>query len=141
MIAREQSRLARLRALIAALFLLIGAVSAPIALATRTADACGMACCVKDGFCCCSPHHASVKGQGSNDKPRISEAELSASCPEGCAPAGRFSNLLLRGHLRAGAQKVFGDEPPIFLEPVIAVHNFIEAGSSSPRAPPFSSTI
>ncbi|MEK6285571.1 MAG: hypothetical protein AABO57_07510 [Acidobacteriota bacterium] len=132
-----QTRLARLRALFAALFLLIAAVSAPIVLATQTADECGMACCVKDGYCCCNPHHASVKGQVSDDKPRISEAELFASCPEGCAPTGRFSNLLLREHLRAGAQQAFADEPPVtFLERVVAVRDLIDGGSSAPRAPP-----
>jgi len=137
-----QTRLARLRALCAALFLLIAAVSAPITLATQTADACGMACCVKDGYCCCSPHHASVKGQVSDDKPRISEAELFASCPESCAPAGRFSNLLLRNHLRAGAPKAFADEPPVpFLEHVVDVRDLVDSGSSAPRAPPASSTF
>jgi hypothetical protein len=142
MIPREQDPLARLRALIAALFLLIAAVSAPIALATQTADACGMACCVKEGFCCCSPRHASVKGQVSDDRPRISEVELSASCPEGCAPVGRFSNLLLRGHLLAGAQQVFVDEQSaIFLERVVAFRDLVDSGSSVPRAPPFSPAI
>ena len=137
-----QSRLSRLRALCAALFLLIAAVSAPITLATQSADACGMACCVKDGYCCCSPHHASVKGQVSDDKPRISEAELFASCPEGCALAGRFSSLILRELLRAGAVQAFDDGPPVtFLEHVVAVLDLVDSGSSAPRAPPISSTF
>jgi len=137
-----QTRLARLRALIASLFLLIAAVSAPLTLAAQTADACGMACCVKDGYCCCSPHHASVKGQVSDDKPCISEAELFASCPEGCALAGRFSNLLLREHLRAGDEQAFADGPPVrFLDRVVAIRDLVDSGSAAPRAPPASSTF
>jgi hypothetical protein len=142
MIAGHQFRLARLRALIAALFLLTAAVAAPIALAAQTADQCGMACCVKDGYCCCSPHHASVKGQVSDDKPHIGESELSASCPESCAPAGRFSSLLLREHLLAGAQQVFVDEPSlIFLDQFVVYRDPVDSDSSTPRAPPFSSAI
>jgi hypothetical protein len=136
------SRLARLRALCAALFLLIAALSAPIALAAHTADACGMACCVKEGFCCCNPHHASVKGQVSDDKPRVTEADLSASCPEGCVPTGRSSNLLLRSQLLAGAQQIFSDEPSVlFLDEVVPASDLVNSGSSTPRAPPVSSKI
>ncbi len=142
MIRAGQSRLARLRALCAALFLLAAAVSAPITLATQTADQCAMACCVKEGYCCCNPHHASVKGQISDDKPHISEPELSASCPEGCATAVRPSNLLLRSHLRTGAPQAFADEPPVmFLEQVVAVRDPVDCGSSPPRGPPSSSTF
>lgn len=136
-----QTRPARLRALCAALFLLIAAVATPTTLAAQTADACGMACCVKDGYCCCSPHHASVKGQVSDDKPHISESEVFARCPEGCAPAGRFSNLILRNHIRAGAPQTFSDEPPErLLEHVVAIRDLVDDGSSAPRAPP-SSTL
>src|SRR5437667_5144394 len=137
-----KSRLARFRALCAALFLLIAAVSAPIALAAHTVDVCGMTCCVKEGFCCCSPHHASVAGQVSDDKPRLNEPDLSASCPEGCAPTARFSNLLLRHHLLAGAHLVVvGEQSPIFLEELIAASDPLNSGSSTPRAPPVSSKI
>ena len=121
---------------------MIAALSAPLTLATQTADECGMACCVKDGFCCCSPHHASVKGQVSDDQPRISEAELFAPCPEGCAPSGRFGNQLLRNHLGTGAPQPFVDEPPVmFPEQVVVVHDPVDSGSSTPRAPPSSSII
>src|SRR6185503_12303799 len=103
-----QSRLARLRALFAALFLLVAAFATPATLASQTSDACGMVCCVRDGFCCCIPHRASVKGQIPDNRPRLSEAELVSSCPESCAPAGRSSNLL-RNHFRAGAPLIFSD--------------------------------
>lgn len=136
-----KSRLARLRAFCAALFLFIASVSAPTILATVTADACGMACCVKDGYCCCSPRHASVKGQITDDKPRIVNADLTASCSEGCPPPGPFSNSLLR-HQHAGcAHTLSGEAPATFFEPVVAIRDLIDDGGSVPRAPPASSTF
>jgi hypothetical protein len=138
----RSSRLASLRALCAALALLIAAVSAPIALATQTADVCGMACCVKEGRCCCNPHHASVKGQTTDEKPRIGESDLSAACPESCATAARSSSLFLSKHLRTGAQHVVICEPAtIRLEHAVAIRDLVDSGASTPRAPPFSSTI
>lgn len=136
------SVLARLRALCAALALLIAAVSPGIALATQTADTCGMVCCINEGRCCCNPHHALVKGQIPDDKPRISEARVSASCPEGCATGVRYSNLLLREHLRPGAKHTGIAEPAaIFVEQVTAIRDLVDSGPSAPRAPPSYSTI
>ena len=138
----RSSRFARLRALCAALALLIAAVSAPIALATQTADVCGMSCCVKEGRCCCNPHHASVKGQIADDKPRIGESGLSAACPESCATAARSANLFLSKHPRPGAQHVVFCEPAaICLEQAVAIRDVVGSGASIPRAPPSSSTI
>src|SRR6185503_9061950 len=130
-----QTRLARSRALFAALFLFVAAISAPTILATQTADACGMACCVKDGVCCCTPHRASVKGQVSDDKPRISEVNAK-SCPEGCAPAGRFSNSLLRNHLHSGVTQTFCEQRLAFLEHIDTFRSLVQDGSFAPRAPP-----
>jgi hypothetical protein len=121
--------------------LAVASLSIPASLAAGTSDICSMACCVREGHCCCSPHHSSVKRQLSDGRPRIGESYLTASCPDGCAGAVRSSNLLFLDHLRNGAQQTFGDEPPFFLEPIIVVNNSIKAGSSSPRAPPVSSTI
>ena len=113
------SVLARLRALCAALALLSAAVSPGIALATQTADACGMVCCINEGRCCCNPHHAS-----------------------GCATGVRSSNLLLREHLRTGAHKLEAGEPAsILIEQVVALRDLVDSGPSAPRAPPSSSTI
>jgi hypothetical protein len=141
MIAPGPKRFIRLPAACAALMLAFASLSIPASLAAGTSDVCSMACCVREGQCCCRPHHASVKRQASDGRPRISESYLASTCPEGCAAAVRSLKLLSRGHLRNGAQQAFGDELPIFLAPVIAIHNSIEAGSSSSRAPPVSSTI
>jgi hypothetical protein len=136
------TRLARLRALCAAFGLLIAAVSTPVALASRTADMCGMACCVKLGRCCCNPRHASVKGQASDDKPRIGESELSASCTEGCTTPVRSSTLLLRDNRRPTVQQpVAGLTGVIYLEHIVVVRDLVDSGLSAPRAPPSSSPI
>lgn len=136
------SVLARLRALCAALALLIAAVSPGIALATQTADMCGMVCCINEGRCCCNPHHASVKGQISDDRPRLGEPGVSTSCPEGCAAGVRSSNLLLREHLRTGAQQAVAGKPAaIIIEQVVAIRALVDSGPSAPRAPPSSSTF
>src|SRR4029079_8544535 len=111
--AIPQPRLATLRALFAALILLVAAVSAPIAVATQAADSCGMACCVKEGHCCCSPHHATVKGQITDDKPRISEFEFSVSCPESCTLSGRLSKLILRHQPGPATRYLPDDDKPV----------------------------
>jgi hypothetical protein len=141
MIRTRQRVTIRARAGYAVVALVLGFASAPLALAFQEPDVCSMACCVREGQCCCRPHHASVKRQASDGRLRISESYLTASCPEGCAAAVRSSKLAFRGHLRNCAQHAYGDELPIFLAPDIAIHNSIEAGSSSSRAPPVSSTI
>ena len=101
-----------------------------------------MACCIKEGFCCCNPHHATVKGKVSNDKPHLRQPDLSASCPQGCAQTARFSNPLLRNHLQTGAQQIVNDGPSIvFIEELIAASDLFSFGSSGPRAPPVSSNL
>jgi hypothetical protein len=100
-----------------------------------------MACCVKEGRCCCNPHHASVKGQIADDKPRIGESQLSAACPESCATAVRSANLFLSQHPRPGTQLVFCEPESICFEKVVAIRDLVGSGASAPRAPPFSLTI
>ncbi|MEK6299100.1 MAG: hypothetical protein AABO41_00135 [Acidobacteriota bacterium] len=136
------SRLARLCALCAALFLLVAAVSAPIALASRSADMCGMACCVNEGTCCCSPRHASVKGQTSDDKPHIGEFGVSASCPQGCTSLVRSSNLFLRHPRREAVHHdLIGEPALLYLEQAAPIRDLVISASSTPRAPPSSSTF
>lgn len=132
-----RSRLVKLRAFCAAVCLLIAAVSAPVALATRSADVCGMACCVKDGRCCCSPRHANVRGKASDDKPHIGDFEVSSSCPQECASPIRSSNLILRDHRRGTFQHAAIAEPAlVYDERVARIHDLVLSGSSPPRAPP-----
>jgi hypothetical protein len=129
--------LVRLRAIIAALFLLIASIAASAVLATQSADECGMSCCVKDGYCCCSPHHARVKGQIADEKPHLSQPELARSCPESCATAARVSNLLLRNHLSTAAVLIWSEQlTAISFEHSVSVGDQLDTGASTPRAPP-----
>jgi len=127
----------RLRALCAALFLLTAAIAAPTAIAAQSVDECGMSCCVKDGYCCCSPHHARVKGQISDERPRLSQPELARSCPESCATTARVSNLILRNHLSTAAVLIWSEQlTAISFEHSVPVGDQLDGGTSSPRAAP-----
>ena len=131
------STLVRLRALCAVLFILTAAIAAPAAVATQSADACGMSCCVKEGHCCCSPHHARVKGQVSDEKPQLSEPELSRSCPEGCATPTRTSNQVLRDNRNLGTPGISRERTSeMFFGHLILVRDHVDSGASTPRAPP-----
>jgi len=128
----------KLQAAGALLALLVGWVSTPIALAGAQLDICSMPCCVSEGHCCCSPRHARVAGESQGDHDGISKAEVSESCPVGCAAATWSARLQLRDLVRttsyglglAGPVAIESHRPPI-------VRDLIDSGSSSPRAPPF----
>jgi len=137
MIRARQNRLARLRAFFAALFLLIAAVSAPIALAIQTSDACGMACCVKEGHCCCSPRHARVEGERPDGRAHFDQAELSTACPNDCSSGpvtvrsfARESHLAPVPHL--------AENPAVVLESLSPCSPYAgpNPDTSSPRGPP-----
>jgi len=139
MIRAVQKRSARIRAAVAALFLLIGALSTPVILATQSADECGMACCVKDGFCCCNPHHATVKGKVTEDGPRFNDADLFAPCPQGCAPASESARQTIRVQERTAVPQALHTESNIhFVEHVVPHYDRLASTSRSPRAPPSS---
>jgi len=140
MIRAEHTRSARIRAAVAALFLLIGALSTPVILATQSADECGMACCVKDGFCCCNPHHATVKGKVTEDGPRFNDANLFAPCPQGCAPAIEYARQIIRLQQRTAIPQALRAESNIhFIEHVVPRYDCLASTSRTPRAPPSSS--
>ena len=134
------NRLTRLCAFSAWVALLIGSVSAPLALAAQSADVCGMACCVNEGHCCCSPRHSRVEGQSVDGKPSIIDpSRLSAPCPDGCVTSGRSSNVMLRAQLRAAAHQIIISVPAgIGGEQSIGYRTTVLPAESSPRAPPVS---
>jgi hypothetical protein len=85
----------KLRAASAAAALLACWVSASAALAAQSADVCSMSCCVQEGHCCCTPHHAFVEGQGPDGRDSIGQAGLYSTCPSGCTTSHsitRFSD-------------------------------------------------
>jgi hypothetical protein len=128
----------RLRAAGAVMALLLGWLSAPVALAARTPDeVCSMTCCVEDGHCCCTPALPYVKGQLPNDRDKIGSAQLSAPCPEGCAPSNSLSNSFFRNSTPAAGNYSVRAESDV----LATAHKAIEWDSiylilTSPRAPP-----
>jgi hypothetical protein len=137
MTATRLSRFARLRALCAALGLLLGAVAAPVALASNAADVCAMACCVTEGHCCCTPRRAHVEGQTTDGSPGFTETEVSAPCPEGCTLPSAAANFIARDALRTPAYHIhFITAAVIGCTAIITKHSEVQAAASSPRAPP-----
>ena len=136
----RSNRVTRLCALCAWVVLSIGSVSAPLALAAKSADVCGMACCINEGHCCCSPRHSRVEGQSVDGKPGIIDSSaLSAPCPEGCVTSGCSSNVMLRAQLRAAAHQIVISVPARTCgEQLIGYRATILPAESSPRAPPLS---
>ena len=87
----------RLRALCALLALILGYASVPAALALQETDVCSMACCTREGHCCCSPRHSRVRGNGDQQRASLNgDSTMSAPCPESCAVPGSSSSISLR---------------------------------------------
>src|SRR6185503_11612198 len=137
MIRARQNRLASLRAFLAALFLLIAAVAAPITLAIQTSDACGMTCCVKEGHCCCSPRHARVEGERPDGRSHFNQAELSSACPNDCS-AGPVTARSFARELQPSLVPHSTDGAAPFPESSNSCPPYAGPGrdSSSPRGPP-----
>jgi hypothetical protein len=134
----RQGRFASWRALCAALVLLFGAISAPVALASRSSDeVCTMACCVEEGHCCCKPRRAFVEGQTPDGKPRIAATEIAAPCPEDCAAPATASPSFMRQALRPADHRIddvaaSSTHLPLIVGPSLAA----ASNASAPRAPP-----
>jgi len=137
MIRARQNRLATLRAFFAALFLLIAAVSAPIALAIQTSDACGMACCIKEGHCCCSPRHARVEGERPDGRSHFNQAELSSACPNDCS-SGPVTARSFARELQPAPVPHGTESGALFSESSNSCSPYAGPGRdcSSPRGPP-----
>jgi len=127
-----------LRAASAALALLLGWLSAPIALASFTPDVCSMSCCVAAGHCCCTPRHALVEGQIPDGEPQIDQAEASTNCPKGCAAQPSLSQT--RDAERAANHELDCSSSSFSPAPLIFVPgDQMGLDNSSPRAPPIRS--
>src|SRR5262249_43792390 len=81
----------KLRAALAAASLLVCWVSGSAALAAQSPDVCSMSCCVQEGHCCCTPHHAFVKAQRPDGHGTVATTSLSSSCPSGCTASQSIS--------------------------------------------------
>ncbi|MFL6214848.1 MAG: hypothetical protein ACJ74J_13270 [Blastocatellia bacterium] len=136
--AERQSRATRWRALLAALALLVGALSPQVALAVSPAgDVCTMTCCVEQGHCCCKPRHAFVEGQATDGKPRITENEIAAPCPADCAGSPAPSPSFTRQALGSAAHRA--DDvvaSPMHLPLLVSKSLTATRDTTAPRAPP-----
>jgi len=133
---------ARMRALCAALILLLGWLSVPASLAAIEPDVCSMECCVTQGHCCCTPHHARVKGEIPGDRDEITEpSELTSPCPSKCAATLTTSQTLSREVARTQIRHVeFSPAAPPQRRAVHFTPDFPGLRQSPPRAPPVSLT-
>jgi len=137
MIITRASRFARLRALCAAFGLLLGAIAAPVALASNAADVCAMACCVDEGHCCCTPRRAHVEGEATSDNPSLTGNEVSTPCPEGCTLPSASVNFIARDALRGSTYTIhFMQAAVIGCAAIIPKHGVVQVAASTPRAPP-----
>jgi hypothetical protein len=124
--------------LLAALALLVGALSAPVALAVSPADdVCTMACCVEQGHCCCKPRHALVEGQATDGKPHFTDNQVAAPCPPDCAGSPASSPSFTRqaldgvGHRAEDVTASTAHLPLPISKSLTATRE-----TSAPRAPP-----
>jgi len=139
MTASWNSWIPKLRAVSAALALFFCSASASTALALQSPDVCSMNCCVQEGYCCCTPHHAYVKGQGPDGREQVASAGLSSSCPGGCtAPQSISRNSFKDSDAPAGYSLSL-------VKPITGTVAFSQGVrcpggdlASDPRGPPFS---
>ncbi len=129
----------RLRAALALLLLVFGWLAVPASVTAWESDICGMACCIEEGYCCCTIRRAYVEGQ----EPEPGEiafnikSELQAPCPSGCAssvPSAQIALFRLHPAL-SPAVDVAINSLRYDWEPGI-IHYPFAAQLSSPRAPP-----
>ena len=137
MVQPQPRRLPALKAVLAAVLLAAGSISAQASLLTRSVDACSMACCVEQGKCCCSPRHANVREVLRPGDITVESPTISNQCPDGCAGSQVVSNLFVR-YTRDSSGSSMGllgsalpasQQEPIALSAVFVKH-------SPPRAPP-----
>jgi hypothetical protein len=128
-----------LRAVVVALALALGWLSAPLSLVFWEPDVCEMECCIAAGHCCCAKRHAYVKGH--EPKPgEVSvdvETALTIPCPAGCASSeiSTQNNLPYATHAHAPLVTPASISLQLNRDRFPLDHQFA-AQPSSPRAPP-----
>ena len=134
----RQSKRVQLRAEGALLVLLVGWLSAPLALAAYEADVCTMECCIAVGHCCCSPRHEYVKGEIPSGRDELRSPGMNSPCPRGCSTPGvsasNFTGTVAREHSHFEATA----PPPIRRAEVSRAHAVDYFEIAAPRAPPIS---
>lgn len=132
---RDWNRWVRAASLIVAL--LAVPVSASASLAIGSSDVCSMTCCVKEGHCCCSPHHARVEGQITGRNAQLNQVELSNSCPSDCASGPATGRYVARElHYTPVHHALAGPAPVAELVEPRSFYARLNSEPSSPRGPP-----
>jgi hypothetical protein len=133
----------RLRAALALLLLLFGAIAPAARLWLPEPVTCGMACCEERGVCYCKHHHTgaseatgAAEGAGANTD-KLTAAIISPSCPAQCAqlPAGFQKHSIARAQALRIAF-VAGSARRSFIHAPLIARDTLTAEAHSPRAPP-----
>jgi hypothetical protein len=133
----------RLRAALATLLLLIGAIAPAAKLWLPEPVTCGMACCEARGVCYCQKHRkgeSEATGAAAIDDvhaARRNAASISASCPAKCAqlPAG-FQTRISIAKARISECVLYILTQLLYARAPHFARNAILDASSAPRAPP-----
>jgi len=127
----------KLRAASAIFALLLGWLSAPVALATSSSVACSMVCCIEDGFCCCNTDQSSSDGLTPDDDTGIHAVGVSSRCPEGCANPSFTNPIQFRGGTGQTDHQIGPDSSDARAShQIIIARRSALSDSSPPRAPP-----
>ena len=122
------------------LMVLVACNTASLALTTTQLDVCSMACCMREGHCCCSSRRAKVTSEHGSET--INDQVVSRSCPEGCTTSSSSARLNLRGLSRPASHTLAQVcTAPDYLEPYSIIRDLIAVRSSSSRAPPLPANL
>jgi hypothetical protein len=133
----------RLKAALAILLPLFGAIAPTARLWLPEPVTCGMACCEASGVCYCQHHHTGEsEATGAAARADANDAKLTAivisrSCPAQCAqlPAGFQKHSIARAQALRFAF-VAGATRRSFVHTPLIVRDTLTAEAHSPRAPP-----
>jgi hypothetical protein len=134
--ANAFKQLATLRAVFAALALLVTSLSPALSLAASEPEFCEMACCVAEGHCCCAARKPWVKGQNPGDQPVIEPVEIRSQSCYSCAPPSS-SNFVSREPAHPAAHNFdLARRQALTYHTPSRAHHSIWFTPTPPRAPP-----
>jgi hypothetical protein len=129
----------RLRAALAMLLLLVGAIAPAARLWAPEPVTCGMACCEASGVCYCRHNHAGEAEAAGADTgtAKLTAVVISSSCPAQCAklPAGFQKHSIARAHPPRFAF-VASATRQLFIHTPFLARDTLTAEAHAPRAPP-----
>jgi hypothetical protein len=134
----------RLRAALAMLMLLFGAIAPSARMWLPEPVTCGMVCCEKRGACYCQTHHTGHSEATGESEPvgtlvaKLHEVSIGRSCPTQCAqlPAGFQKDSITRAQPLRLAFVAGVARRPFNHTPFLARYTLM-AEAHAPRAPPY----